>query len=121
MNFFNDNCANLARNNADYRRVLFTAPHTQLVLMAIPAGDEIPQEVHRKADQIIIIVEGQGEAILDGNPSPFKKDSVVIVPSGTKHCIKNTGSQPLKLYTIYSPPQHAPGTIEKTKEEAGKE
>lgn len=115
MNFFNDNCTQLALNNTDYRRVLFTTKHTQLVLMAVQAHDDIPLETHKEHDQIIIIVEGTGEALLNGRTTPFQKNSVIIIPSGTHHQIKNTGSQTLKLYTFYAPPEHAPDTIEHTK------
>ena len=116
MDYYNNTCGQLALDNTNFRKVLFTTKNTQLVLMSIPPGDDIPQEVHN-VDQIIIIVQGQGEAILNGTPSPFKEDSVLIIPAGTEHQIKNTGPQDLKLYTFYAPPEHAPGTIHRTKEE----
>ncbi len=116
MNYYNNACAQLALDNTNFRKVLFTTKNTQLVLMSIPTGDDIPQEVH-DVDQILIIVQGQGEAILDGDQSPFKKDSVLIIPAGTEHFIKNTGTETLKLYTFYAPPEHAPDTIHRTKDE----
>lgn len=113
MKFFNENTAELARQNSNYRKVLFTDDKSQLVLMSLPAGTEIPKEIH-KADQIIMIIEGSGQAILDGTATPFSKGHTLIVPMGTTHTIMNTGSSDLKLISVYTPPQHAPGTIHKT-------
>ncbi len=114
MKFFNENTTQLARQNTNYRKVLFTDDKTQFVLMSIPAGEEIPKEIH-KADQIILIVEGSGQAILNGTTTQFSAGHTLIIPLGTTHTIMNTGSSDLKLVTIYAPPQHAPGTIDKTK------
>jgi len=113
MEFFNHNCADLARSNSDYRKVLFTTEKTQLVLMCLKPHTEIPKEVH-SGDQILIFVEGSGEAILNKQRSPFAPGSFLIVPAGTMHTIKNTADIDLKMYTIYAPPQHAPGTVHKT-------
>ncbi len=113
MKFFNKNTAKLAQENTDYRKVLFTTEKSQLVLMAIPAGDEIPQEIH-DVDQILIFVEGSGEAVFSGTTTTFFAGYTLIIPSGTTHTIKNTGTSSLKLYTFYTPPHHAPGTLHKT-------
>lgn len=113
MKFFNENCAELARKNTDYRKVLYTTDKSQLVLMSIPAGTEIPKEIHT-VDQILIFVEGSGEAALNGTTTAFSQEYTLIIPAGTTHTIKNTGSSDLKLYTFYTPPHHAPGTVHKT-------
>ncbi len=114
--FFNEICTKLAKDNDNYRNVLFTTEHSQLVLMSVNPHDDIPKEIHA-VDQIIIIVEGSGEAIIDETTTPLQKDSVLIVPAGTQHWIKNTSDKALKLYTFYAPPEHAPDLVEKTKEE----
>jgi mannose-6-phosphate isomerase-like protein (cupin superfamily) len=116
MKFFNDNAIQLARENTYYRKVLFTDDKSQLVLMCLQANQEIPEEVHQ-ADQIIIIVEGVGKAILNGVSSELFEGHILVIPLGTTHAICNTGSSTLKIITIYTPPQHKPGTIHKTKED----
>lgn len=102
------------KSNTDYRRVLYTTDHSQLVLMCLPPGEEIGEEIH-KLDQFIRFEEGEGEAILNGVIHNIKADDAVVIPKGTRHNIVNTGTGPLKLYTIYSPPEHKDGTIEHTK------
>jgi mannose-6-phosphate isomerase-like protein (cupin superfamily) len=106
--------------NTDYRRVLYTAPHTQLVLMSLPPGEEIGEEVHH-LDQFIRFEAGEGKAILDGVSHDIKADDAVLVPEGTRHNIVNTGPGELKLYTIYGPPNHKDGTVERTKAEEHEE
>ena len=103
-----------ALENTDYRRVLYTAKNSQLVLMSLNSGEEIGMEVHQ-LDQFIRIETGQGQAILDGVTHELQADFAVIVPAGTNHNIINTGQEVMKLYTIYSPPEHKDGTTEKTK------
>jgi mannose-6-phosphate isomerase-like protein (cupin superfamily) len=105
------------KDNSDFRRVLYTAKNSQLVLMNIKPGEEIGEEVH-KLDQFLRFEEGVGKAILDGVESDISDGSAVIVPAGTKHNFINTGEGDLKLYTIYSPPNHRDGVVHKTKEEA---
>lgn len=100
--------------NTDYRRVLYTAKHSQLVLMSLQSGQEIGSEVHA-LDQFIRIEQGSAKAILDGVEHEIQDDSAVIVPAGTQHNFINTGDTELKLYTIYSPPQHKDGIVERTK------
>lgn len=117
MKPFNKNVIALDLNNYDYRQVIFTTDRTQLVLMNLKPGEEIGEEIH-KADQIIVCVAGQGEAVLNGERSALSTGHVVVIPEGTKHNIINVGSNDLKIYTIYAPPQHQPGTIHKTKKEA---
>lgn len=111
----------LAKENTNFRKVTYTGQNSQLVLMSIPPAGEIGEETHRDIDQILFLVEGDGEAIIEGQSSPFTEHEVVFVPAGTKHNFKNTGSEDLKLYTIYSPPAHKDGTIHKTKEDAEKD
>ena len=105
--------------NPNFRQVLFTAPHSQLVVMTLRVGEEIGQETHTDRDQFIRVEAGQGEAILDGERHALSNGSAVVIPAGTEHNVVNTsGSDPLRLYTIYSPPEHPDGTINRTKQEA---
>jgi mannose-6-phosphate isomerase-like protein (cupin superfamily) len=108
----------LARKNEDFRREVVTGQHSQVVLMAIPPRGEIGEEVHPDVDQILLFVEGEGEAILDGESAPVRADRLVLVPAGTKHNFRNTGDATLRLVTVYSPPEHSLGTVHRTKEEA---
>jgi mannose-6-phosphate isomerase-like protein (cupin superfamily) len=115
---FNEDILDRTRRNHWFREVLATGPHAQVVVMSIPPGGEIGDEVHDGVDQVLVFVDGQGEAILDGVRSPVGPDRLVLVPAGTRHNFVNTGSTDLRLYTIYAPPEHAPGTIHRTKAEA---
>jgi mannose-6-phosphate isomerase-like protein (cupin superfamily) len=108
----------LAQQNEEFRQVLWTGENTQLVLMAIPEGGEIGGEVHEGHDQLLYFVSGEGEATIGDVIAPVKGGDVSIVPSGTYHNFRNIGSDMLKLYTTYSPPEHAPGTEHETKSEA---
>ena len=102
-------------NNTDYRRVIYTAKNSQLVLMSLKPGEEIGNEVH-ELDQFIRIEQGEAKAILNNNQeSQLKADWAVIVPAGTWHNIINTGNEDLKLYTLYSPPEHQKDTVQPTK------
>ncbi len=105
-------------SNDDYRRVLFTGEHTQLVLMTIQPGDEIGREKHEGHDQFIRIESGTGEVLMDGRVQPISDGSAFIIPSGVEHNVTNTSSdEPLRLYTLYSPPEHPDGTVQNTKED----
>ena len=108
----------LVRENDDFRREVATAEHSQVVLMTIPVGEEIGEEVHEGIDQLLVFVEGEAEAILEGESSPVHAGQAVLVPAGTRHNFKNTASTPLRLYTVYAPPEHPPGTVQHTKAEA---
>lgn len=101
-------------DNTDYRRVLYTSAHSQLVLMTLAPGEEIGEEVHH-LDQFIRLEEGQGRAILDGVSHEVGADDAIVVPEGTRHNIINIGGGCLKLYTLYSPPEHKDGLVEATK------
>jgi mannose-6-phosphate isomerase-like protein (cupin superfamily) len=111
------NIEKATKENIDFRRVLYTAKNSQLVLMNIKSGEEIGDEVH-ELDQFLRFEEGVGRAVLDGVESDVSDGSAVVVPAGTKHNFINTGDTDLKLYTIYSPPNHRDGVVHKTKEEA---
>jgi mannose-6-phosphate isomerase-like protein (cupin superfamily) len=114
---FNEDIVARTMANTDFRREIFTDTHAQLVLMSIEPGDEIGEEAH-KVDQILVFVGGQGEAVLNGRRSAVKANSLVVVPAGTRHNFINTGQEPLKLYTIYAPPEEEPGTVHRNKAEA---
>lgn len=119
MSGYNSNIEELTLQNNHFRQVLFTAPHSQLVLMSLNPNEDIGMEVHTDNDQFIRIEKGVGKAIIDGEEFELKDGSAVVVPAGSEHNIINTSdSEDLKLYTIYSPAHHPDGTIHKTKEEA---
>lgn len=103
--------------NENFRKVLYTGKNSQLVVMSIASGEEIGEEVH-ELDQFIRIEEGNGKAILDGVEHEIEDDWAIVIPAGMKHNVINTADEPLKLYTIYSPPEHRDGVIHATKEDA---
>ena len=107
----------IATKNTDFRRVLYTTKQSQLVLMALKPGEEIGAEVH-KSDQFFRVEEGSGEAVLDNVTTQICAGFAVIIPGGAKHNIINTGTVPMKLYTIYSPPNHRDGVVHHTRAEA---
>jgi mannose-6-phosphate isomerase-like protein (cupin superfamily) len=107
----------LAIENDAFRQVLYTARHCQLVIMALKPKEEIGAEVH-KLDQFFRVEEGMGEAVLDGVRTPIQPGFAVLVPAGTNHNIVNTGSGPLKLYTLYAPPNHRDGVVHRTRADA---
>lgn len=105
--------------NKYFREVLFTGPNNQLVVMSLKPGEEIGMETHADIDQFIRVEAGKGKSILNGEEHDLADGSAVLIPAGTQHNIINTSStEPLKLYTIYSPPEHPDGTIHKTKADA---
>jgi mannose-6-phosphate isomerase-like protein (cupin superfamily) len=112
--------ATVAEQSADFRRVLWTGKHTQLVIMTIQPGDDIGEEVHDHNDQILTFVSGVGEARVDGEKKAVEPGDLVVVPAGTRHNFVNTGPMPLVLYTVYGPPDHADGVVHRTKAEAEK-
>ncbi len=107
-----------ARSNDAFRRELLTGEHTQVVVMSIPTGGEIGEEVHDDTDQVLMFVEGAGDAYLDGERSRVGPNELVLVRAGTRHNFVNTGEGPLRLITVYGPPEHEPGTVHQTKAEA---
>lgn len=104
--------------NNDFRQVIFTAPHSQLVLMTLQVGEDIGSEVHNNVDQFFRIEKGTGKVIIAGEEYEIKDGFAIVIPASTEHNVINTGSEPLKLYTIYSPPNHPDGKIHHTKAEA---
>ena len=106
-----------AEKYADFRRVLWTGKNTQLVIMTIPPDGEIGEEVH-EVDQILTFVSGTGKAKVSGQEKNVAQGDLVVVPAGKKHNFLNTGVNPLVLYTVYGPPEHADKAVHKTKEEA---
>ena len=104
------------RANDDYRRVLYTGPNTQLVLMTLQPGDEIGEETHEEHDQFIRVEAGAGVVLLDGERHTLSDGSAVVIPAGVRHNLFNMSvDAPLRLYTLYSPPEHPDGTLQHTK------
>lgn len=114
MKGFKVNIEKATEENVNYRCVLYTARHSQLVLMCIKPGDEIGEETHH-LDQFIRIEEGEGKVILDGEEQSLVADDAIVIPEGTRHNVINTGNSDLKLYSVYSPPEHKDGTVHQTK------
>lgn len=116
---FNVNIKDIAKENTNFRKVIFTGKNSQVVLMSIPQNGDIGNEVHETIDQFFVFVEGVGEVIINNSDrQKIEKHSAVFIPAGTWHNIINTRDEDLKLFTVYSPPAHKDGTIHKTKEEA---
>jgi mannose-6-phosphate isomerase-like protein (cupin superfamily) len=118
---FNGDILARAKANTFFREVVSIGRHAQVVVMSIPPGGEIGEEVHSDVDQVLVGVEGEGIAVLDGEPSLMTGGRLIHVPAGMRHNFVNDGPINLKLYTIYAPPQHAPGTIHRTKADAYEE
>ena len=118
MKGFVDDIEDLTEDNTDFRRVLYTGKQMQLVLMALRPGEEIGEEVHSDRDQFFRVEVGDGEVWIDGARTKIESDTAIIVPAGARHNVKNTGGEPLKLYTLYAPPEHRDGTVHVTKADA---
>ena len=118
MKGYCDNIEQVTLANGDFRRVLYTGGHLQLVLMTLPPGCDIGEEVHEDRDQFFRIEEGAGLIRIDGVDNRVEDDFAVIVPAGARHNVINDSDAPLKLYTIYGPPEHRDGVVHKTKEQA---
>lgn len=113
------NIEKLTLNNTNFREVLYTAAHCQLVLMALKPGEEIGSEVHEDGDQFFRFEDGEGTVVIDGTSYMVGDGDTAIVPAGATHNVINTSSdKPLKLYTIYAPPHHQDGVVRATKAEA---
>lgn len=108
----------ITKENKNFRQVLYTAKYSQLVIMSLLPGEEIGEEVHPSVDQFFRIEAGEGKCIIDGNEYDIKDGTAIVVPAGAKHNVINTGTTELKLYTIYSPPEHKDKTVHSTKTEA---
>lgn len=120
MKGFVQNIEDISNRNKEFRKVLYTAENIQLVVMSLNPKEEIGMEVH-ELDQFFRVEEGSGEALLEGVPTGISAGFAVLVPAGTKHNIINTGNVPLKLYTLYAPPNHRDGVIHHTRIEAEKD
>jgi mannose-6-phosphate isomerase-like protein (cupin superfamily) len=118
MKGFHGDIEGQTRENKDFRRVLYTGKHSQLVLMRLPSGEEIGFETHTENDQFFRFESGEGKVIIDGTEYHVKDGDAVIVPVGAKHNVINTGAGDLKLYTIYSPAHHKDGIVRATRAEA---
>jgi mannose-6-phosphate isomerase-like protein (cupin superfamily) len=117
MKGFMQDIESVAVKNEDFRRVLYTAKNCQLVVMALKPKEEIGAEIH-KLDQFFRVEEGSGEAVLDGVRTAIHSGFAIVVPAGAKHNIINTGNVPLKLYTLYAPPNHRDAIVHHTRAEA---
>lgn len=118
MEGFVRNIEKATEDNTDFRRVLYTGKHLQLVLMALGPGEEIGEEVHDDHDQFFRIEAGNGVVVIDGRRQDIKADDGIVVPAGARHNVINTGTVPFKLYTIYGPPDHRDGIVRATKADA---
>jgi len=104
--------------NQDFRRVIYTGEHAQLVLMTLQPGEEIGEEVHEGTDQFFRVEKGTGEVVIDSQRSPIEDGTAILVPAGSRHNVVNTGAGPLHVYTLYAPPHHEDGTVRHTKADA---
>ena len=111
------NYVEAAKQNEYFRQTIVTGEHSQVVVMTLQVGEDIGEETH-EGDQILFFVEGEGEAVLEGESSPVRPNDMVFVPAGTLHNFVNTGDDKLRLVTTYAPPEHPDGTVHKTKAEA---
>jgi mannose-6-phosphate isomerase-like protein (cupin superfamily) len=118
MKGYHDDIERQTVDNANFRRVLYTGGHLQLVVMTLPPGCDIGAEVHDDRDQFFRFEEGSGEVDIDDNSYRVEDGTGIVVPAGARHNVRNTGDRPLKLYTIYGPPEHKDGIVQATKEEA---
>lgn len=114
---FAEDIKQVTKDNTNFRKVLHTGEYSQIVAMAIPVGGDIGEEVHATTDQLLFFVDGEGVAILNGETRSVSEHDVVFVPAGVTHNFKNTGDEALKLFTVYAPPAHADGTVQKIKSE----
>ena len=118
MNGFVDDIEDLTESNKDFRHVLYTGHHLQLVVMSIKKGGQIGEEIHADRDQFFRVEKGKGQVLIDDNTHKVRSGDAFIVPAGARHNVINTGNKSLKLYTIYGPPEHRDGVVRKTKAEA---
>ena len=120
MKGFKSNIEKDTLENKNFRKVLYTGKHLQLVLMSLKVGEDIGAEIHPDNDQFFRFESGLGKCVIDGNDYEVKEGDVIVVPAGAKHNVINLGANELKMYTLYGPPNHQDGTIRNTKEDAEK-
>jgi mannose-6-phosphate isomerase-like protein (cupin superfamily) len=118
MKGYHDDIERATTDNTDFRRVLYTGQHLQLVLMSLQPGCDIGAEVHEDRDQFFRFEEGIGQVDIDDHTYDVEDGSGIVVPAGSRHNVRNTGDGPLKLYTLYGPPEHKDGIVQATKDEA---
>lgn len=118
MKGFVDDIEDLTESNKDFRRVLYTGQHLQLVLMALKPGEDIGEEAHADRDQFLRVEKGRGEALIDGKRTKVKSGDAILVPAGARHNVTNTGAKSMKLYTLYGPPEHKDRVVRATKAKA---
>jgi mannose-6-phosphate isomerase-like protein (cupin superfamily) len=118
MKGFVEDIEEAALENDDFRQVLYTGPNLQLVLMSLAPGEDIGEEIHMTGDQFFRVEKGKGEVSIDGHKTRIHRNDAFVVPSGARHNVINTGQKPMKLYTVYGPPQHRDQFNAKTKAEA---
>jgi mannose-6-phosphate isomerase-like protein (cupin superfamily) len=121
MKGYVDNIEEATTSNEDFRRVLYTGKNLQLVLMTLQPGEEIGEEVHDDRDQFFRIEQGRGTVYIDGAANEVEDDFAVIVPAGARHNVVASGDEPLKLYTLYGPPEHKDGTVHRDKAQADRD
>lgn len=114
---YHANIVQATQSNAYFRKELYTTDRSQVVVMSVEPGDDVGLETH-DLDQVLVFVSGQGEFQIDQDRGKVASGDVLVVPAHAEHNVVNTGSEPLKLYTVYAPPEHAPGTLHRTKAEA---
>lgn len=115
INGYVNNIEKLSLENSSFRKVLYTTPELQLVLMTLQKGEDIGTEVHPDITQFLRVESGQGKVVLNGTEEKLEDGSVIVVPAGVEHNVINTGETELKLYTLYTPPEHKNGVIQETK------
>jgi len=118
MSGFSINIEEKTLANENFRQVLYTTARSQLVIMTLQPGEEIGQERHEEHDQFIRVEAGQGEAVLDGEKHALEDGTALVIPAGAEHNVVNTGGEPLRLYTLYTPPEHPDGIVHRNKAEA---
>jgi mannose-6-phosphate isomerase-like protein (cupin superfamily) len=112
------NIVDRTSRNTFFREVVATGPHSQIVVMSIPPTGDIGLETHTELDQVLVVVEGHGTVQLDADSREIGPGTIIQIPAGARHNVVNTRSSDLRLYTVYAPPAHAPGTIHRTRAEA---
>jgi mannose-6-phosphate isomerase-like protein (cupin superfamily) len=118
MRGFVEDIEEMTEQNSRFRRVVYTGRYLQLVLMSLQPHEDIGEEVHPDHDQFFRVEKGEGEVVIDGRTTKIKSDVAIVVPAGARHNVRNTGEEPLRLYTLYGPPEHADGTVHTTKADA---
>lgn len=118
MKGFTGDIEKLTKDNTNFRQVLYTGKYLQLVLMSVDPGEEIGEEVHDDGDQFFRVEKGSGEVHIDGKVTPIEDDDAILIPAGARHNLINTGDKPLRVYTLYGPPEHRDGVVHASKVDA---